>query len=73
LSGTTEQAAAIAATIGARWVVPMHYRTPRLNFLEPVEGFLERMDAVHRVGATRFGTDALPGGSAPVVVLPDAP
>jgi L-ascorbate metabolism protein UlaG (beta-lactamase superfamily) len=68
-----EQAAAIAATIGARWVVPMHYRTPRLNFLEPVEGFLERMDAVHRVGATRFDTDALPEGSTPVVVLPDAP
>jgi L-ascorbate metabolism protein UlaG (beta-lactamase superfamily) len=68
-----ELAAAIAATIGARWVVPMHYRTPRVNFLEPVEGFLERMHAVHRVGATRFGTDALPVGSTPVVVLPDAP
>jgi L-ascorbate metabolism protein UlaG (beta-lactamase superfamily) len=68
-----EQAAAIAATIGARWVVPMHYRTPRINFLEPVDGFLEQMDGVHRVGATRFDTGALPVRSAPLVVLPDAP
>jgi L-ascorbate metabolism protein UlaG (beta-lactamase superfamily) len=67
-----EQAAAIAATIGARWVVPMHYRTPRVNFLEPVDGFLERMDGVDRVGATSVDTDALPVG-APSVVLLDAP
>jgi L-ascorbate metabolism protein UlaG (beta-lactamase superfamily) len=68
-----EQAAAVAAAIGARWVVPMHYRTPRVNFLEPVEGFLDEMGAVHRVGATSFETDALPVRSAPLVVLPEAP
>lgn len=26
-----------------RWVVPMHYRTPAINFLEPVDGFLIAM------------------------------
>jgi L-ascorbate metabolism protein UlaG (beta-lactamase superfamily) len=68
-----EQAAAIAATIGARWVVPMHYRTERVNFLEPVDGFLERMDGVHRAGATSVDTDALAVRAAPHVVLLDAP
>jgi len=68
-----EQAAAIAATIGARWVVPMHYRTPRVNFLEPVDGFLEQMGEVHRAGATRVQTDALAVRATPLVVLLDAP
>ena len=43
------------------------------SFLEPVDGVLERMDAVHRVDGTRFDTDALPVGAEALVVLPDAP
>ncbi|MDX6688867.1 MAG: hypothetical protein QOG15_324 [Solirubrobacteraceae bacterium] len=68
-----EQAAAIATTIGARWVVPMHYRTPRIDFLLEAGDFLERMPGVHRVGANHFDTDDLPADGGPLVVVPDAP
>jgi hypothetical protein len=27
----------LAGRIGARWVVPMHYRTPRIGFLETAD------------------------------------
>jgi L-ascorbate metabolism protein UlaG (beta-lactamase superfamily) len=33
-------APAIIERLGARWVVPMHYRTPRIGFLETAEAFL---------------------------------
>jgi L-ascorbate metabolism protein UlaG (beta-lactamase superfamily) len=64
-----EQAAAIAAQLSPRWVVPMHYRTPRVGFLEPVDGFLELMDDVQRLDGTTFDTDGL----APGVVVPASP
>jgi L-ascorbate metabolism protein UlaG (beta-lactamase superfamily) len=64
-----EQAAAIAAQLSPRWVVPMHYRTPRVGFLEPVDGFLELMDDVQRLDGTSFDTDGL----APGVVVPASP
>ena len=67
------QAAAIAQRIGARWVVPMHYRTDRVNVLEPADEFLARMPAVHRVGATAFDTEELPAADGLAAVLPDAP
>jgi L-ascorbate metabolism protein UlaG (beta-lactamase superfamily) len=68
-----EQAAAIAVTIGARWVVPMHYRTPRVNFLEPVDGFLERTDAIPAQGRRASTRTTLVVRAAPQVVLLDAP
>ena len=34
-------AAAIARELDPRWVVPMHYRTPRINFLETEEEFVD--------------------------------
>jgi L-ascorbate metabolism protein UlaG (beta-lactamase superfamily) len=36
------QAAEIVGRLGPRWVVPMHYRTPRIGFLETADVFLER-------------------------------
>lgn len=68
-----EEAVAIAATIGARWVVPMHYRTPRVNFLEPVDAFLELTGDVYRASTTSVDTRALPVGAAPHAVLLHAP
>lgn len=35
-----EAAAEVVRTLGPRVVVPMHYRTPRVNFLDPPDGFL---------------------------------
>jgi L-ascorbate metabolism protein UlaG (beta-lactamase superfamily) len=66
-----EEAAAIAARLEARWIVPMHYRTPRVSFLEPVDAFLERMSEVHRLEQPSFDTAELPDG--PVVVVPAVP
>jgi hypothetical protein len=35
------QAARVVEELGPRWVVPMHYRTPRIGFLETEEEFIE--------------------------------
>jgi L-ascorbate metabolism protein UlaG (beta-lactamase superfamily) len=68
-----EPAAAIARRLSARWVIPMHYRTPRVNFLETADTFLEQMSTVQRIDATRFETNDLRDGDGPLVALPSAP
>ena len=67
-----EQAAEIAERLGAKWIVPMHYRTERVNFLEPVDAFVERMANVERVASPRFDTEDLPDAK-PLAVVPTAP
>jgi L-ascorbate metabolism protein UlaG (beta-lactamase superfamily) len=67
-----EQAEEISRRLGARWIVPMHYRTARIGFLDPPDAFLERMPHVHRLDTPSFDTTALPDAS-PLVVLPKAP
>ena len=67
-----EQAAAIVARLAPRWVVPMHYRTPRIGFLDPVDPFLETMPHVRRLGGPAFDTGSLTG-EAPLVVVPGVP
>jgi L-ascorbate metabolism protein UlaG (beta-lactamase superfamily) len=66
------QAAEIAKRLGAKWIVPMHYRTPRVSFLETADAFLERMPNVEHLASPRFDTDALPG-ETPLAVVPAAP
>ncbi len=68
-----EQAAVIAARLRARVVVPMHYRTERIDFLEPVDAFAALAQRVERLESSAFDLDALPGGDAPLVVVPAAP
>jgi L-ascorbate metabolism protein UlaG (beta-lactamase superfamily) len=68
-----DQASEIAARLGARVVVPMHYRTERIGFLEPVDAFLERAATVERVASPVFDLDALPAADGPLVVVPAAP
>jgi L-ascorbate metabolism protein UlaG (beta-lactamase superfamily) len=68
-----EQAASIARRFGARWVVPMHYRTPRVNFLAPADAFLEHMAHVHRLDTAAFDTADLPAEDGTLVVVPAAP
>jgi L-ascorbate metabolism protein UlaG (beta-lactamase superfamily) len=68
-----EQAAEIAQRLGARWIVPMHYRTPRVNFLDTADFFLERFPDVRRLDSPAFDTGDLPAGEAPVAVVPAAP
>jgi len=67
-----EQAAEIAESLGAKWIVPMHYRTEKVNFLEPVDAFVERMANVERVASPRFDTEDLPDAK-PLAVVPTAP
>jgi L-ascorbate metabolism protein UlaG (beta-lactamase superfamily) len=67
-----EAAAEIADAVGARWIVPMHYRTERVNFLEPADAFLERYEHVAKLDATGFSLDELPD-ERPLVVVPAAP
>lgn len=67
-----EQAASIVERLAPRWVVPMHYRTPRIGFLETADAFLERMPHVHRLEETGFDTDSL-SGDQPLVVVPAVP
>ena len=68
-----ERAAAIVETVAPRWVVPMHYRTPRTGFLETEEEFLGLISRVERLDAPRFDTAELPMGAGPVAVVPTVP
>jgi L-ascorbate metabolism protein UlaG (beta-lactamase superfamily) len=68
-----EQASLIVERLSPRWVVPMHYRTHRIGFLNPVDPFLERMPHVQRLDETGFDTDALTGDEQPLVVVPAVP
>ncbi len=66
-------AAAIVERLQPKWVVPMHYRTPKIGFLEDAEEFLALMDHVERLETPSFETGELPPGDRPVVVVPAAP
>jgi L-ascorbate metabolism protein UlaG (beta-lactamase superfamily) len=67
-----DQAAAIARELDARWVVPMHYRTEWIDFLEPVDGFLAAFAEDERLplDTAVFDPDELPSRDAPVAVVP---
>jgi L-ascorbate metabolism protein UlaG (beta-lactamase superfamily) len=67
------QAAEIATRLGAQIVVPMHYRTERIDFLEPVDAFVERMGRAERLASAVIDVDALPRADGPITVVPAAP
>jgi L-ascorbate metabolism protein UlaG (beta-lactamase superfamily) len=68
-----QQAAEIVERLSPRWVVPMHYRTPRIGFLEPVDAFLGTQARVERLPAATFDTGELPADDGPLVVVPAVP
>ncbi|HUA46918.1 MAG TPA: MBL fold metallo-hydrolase, partial [Solirubrobacteraceae bacterium] len=68
-----EQAAAIVERLGPKWVVPMHYRTHRIGFLESADAFLGKMSHVEQLTETGFDTDALPADDGPRAVVPAVP
>jgi L-ascorbate metabolism protein UlaG (beta-lactamase superfamily) len=68
-----EQAAAIVKRLSPRWVVPMHYRTPRIGFLETADEFLEGAQNVARLQTAAFETGELEHLDGPLVVVPAAP
>jgi L-ascorbate metabolism protein UlaG (beta-lactamase superfamily) len=67
-----QQAAEVVERLGPRWIVPMHYRTHRVDFLDTADAFLERMVSVVRLPTPQFDTAELPDG-APLTIVPAAP
>ncbi len=68
-----EQAALLVDVLKPRWVVPMHYRTERIGFLEPADAFLEKYERIERPAGSSFETGELPDGDGPLIVVPAAP
>jgi L-ascorbate metabolism protein UlaG (beta-lactamase superfamily) len=66
-------AAEITKDLAPSWVVPMHYKTAKINFLETEEAFVEAMGKVERLDSSSFDTADLEKGDAPLVVVPAAP
>jgi L-ascorbate metabolism protein UlaG (beta-lactamase superfamily) len=68
-------AAEIAGALDPAWVVPMHYRTPRIGFFESEEEFVAAMaPRVERMDGPGFDTETLGSrGDGPVAVIPAAP
>jgi L-ascorbate metabolism protein UlaG (beta-lactamase superfamily) len=71
LGGTA--AAEIALSLDPAWVVPMHYRTPRIDFLETEEEFVAAFSRVERLQSPSFETGDLPCDKGPLAVVPAAP
>jgi L-ascorbate metabolism protein UlaG (beta-lactamase superfamily) len=59
-----DQAAAITAELGPRWVVPMHYRTHAIDFLEPADAFLGLFSDVVAAGPEHEIEQDRAGGAA---------
>jgi len=51
----------------------MHYRTPRIGFLETADAFLELLPHVEHLPEPRFETSALAVEHRPLAVVPAAP
>ncbi|MBV8989965.1 MAG: MBL fold metallo-hydrolase [Solirubrobacterales bacterium] len=69
-----DQAAAVVEHLQPRWIVPMHYRTQRIGFLETPEKFLARMRDVRELESSSFELgEHTDRGEGPVVILPAAP
>jgi L-ascorbate metabolism protein UlaG (beta-lactamase superfamily) len=67
-----DEAMAIVEAVGARLVVPMHYRSERIDWLDPLDEFAGRFSSVHRADAPTVDLGAL-DGDGPVLVVPAAP
>jgi L-ascorbate metabolism protein UlaG (beta-lactamase superfamily) len=66
-------AAAIAKDLNPSWVVPMHYKTARINFLDTEESFVASMPKAERLSSPSFDTADLEKGSEPLTIVPAAP
>ena len=66
-------AARISLELAPSWVVPMHYKTPKISFLETEESFVAAMPKTRRLESSSFDTADLEKGSEPLVVVPAVP
>jgi L-ascorbate metabolism protein UlaG (beta-lactamase superfamily) len=69
------EAAVIVRELQPKWIVPMHYRTAAISFLEPEDAFLEAMHwmEIRCLTETSFETGERSANTGPVVVLPAVP
>ncbi|HVO55359.1 MAG TPA: MBL fold metallo-hydrolase [Solirubrobacterales bacterium] len=67
------QAAAIARELDPSWVVPMHYRTHRIGFLDEESEFVAAMGERHRLDSPAFDTADLSRSGEPLAIIPAAP
>lgn len=67
------QAAEIAKNLAPSWVVPMHYKTPKISFLETEAEFVDAMPKTERLSSPSFETGDLEKGAEPLVIVPAAP
>jgi L-ascorbate metabolism protein UlaG (beta-lactamase superfamily) len=67
------QAKQIVDALDPTWVVPMHYRTARISFLETADAFLELSAEVQRLPGPAFQTAELSANGGPVTLVPAAP
>jgi hypothetical protein len=51
----------------------MHYRTERIDFLEPVDAFAGLAPRTRHLDAPAFEVEAVADDDGPVVVVPKAP
>lgn len=68
-----EQATEIATQLGAQIIVPMHYRTERIDFLEPLDDFAAQATCVHHLEKSAFDVEDIAGDGPGTVVVPAAP
>jgi L-ascorbate metabolism protein UlaG (beta-lactamase superfamily) len=68
-------AAVIVRELQPKWIVPMHYRTAAISFLEPEDAFIEAMQGteIRRLTETSFEAGERSANTGPVVVLPAVP
>ena len=69
------EAAELVRSLAPRLVVPMHFETPAVNFLEPPDEFLDALDApVERLDSSEAAAEDLLGtAEAPKIALFAAP
>jgi L-ascorbate metabolism protein UlaG (beta-lactamase superfamily) len=67
------QAVEIVEAVDADLVVPAHYRTERIGFLEPLDGFAAHFPRVQRADAPVVDLEPPPGGEGPLLVVPAVP
>jgi L-ascorbate metabolism protein UlaG (beta-lactamase superfamily) len=70
-----EPAAAVVRALRPRLVVPMHYRTEAINFLDPPDAFLDALGArIERLDEAGFDVEEYLGTTDdPTVVIPAVP
>jgi L-ascorbate metabolism protein UlaG (beta-lactamase superfamily) len=67
-------AAALVDELEPSWVVPMHYRTPAISFLEPLDDFLQAVQGeVVTLARPGFDTDDVRPEGGRIIVVPAPP